>query len=47
MRYYLRNASSGDKRAAFQAGYTPAARLKNRESSQTVKRSFGRKIGAK
>ncbi|MFZ0893448.1 MAG: hypothetical protein WAZ77_02990, partial [Candidatus Nitrosopolaris sp.] len=27
--YYLRKASSGDRRDAFQAGYTPATRLMN------------------
>lgn len=44
---YLLNASNGDRRDAFQAGYTPAAKLRNRESNQTLSRSFARKIGAK
>ncbi|HEY7078404.1 MAG TPA: hypothetical protein VH500_01805 [Nitrososphaeraceae archaeon] len=32
---YLLNASNGDRRDAFQAEYTPAAKLKNRGSNQT------------
>jgi len=42
--HYLLSASSGDRRDAFQAGYTPAAKLNERESNHTFKRSFGRKI---
>jgi hypothetical protein len=46
--HYLLSASSGDGRDAFQAGYTLAVvKLNERESNHTIKRSFGRKIGAK
>ncbi len=44
---YLLRASSGDRRDAFQAGYTPAIMLNESESNQTFTRSFGTKIGAK
>jgi hypothetical protein len=44
---YLRRASSGDRRDAFHAGYTPAAILKSNERSHTLRRSPGTKMGAK
>lgn len=42
---YLLKASIGDRRDAFQAGYTPADRLKSIERLQTDKRSFGTNTG--
>jgi hypothetical protein len=41
---YLLNASNGDRRDAFQAGYTPAAKLKKGAATRP-KRSFGSKMG--
>jgi hypothetical protein len=42
---YLRRASSGDRRDAFQAGNIPDAMAIVNERIQTRRRSFGRKIG--